>query len=91
MLAPPKCGRLFLAGAALALAAVAAGCTEDDVTQADLSATLVDDGVPAEVADCVADRIFGQLDQGEVNDLYGADEPDEAGQDAVDAAVAACT
>ena len=81
--------RLVLAGAVAAVAVV--GCAEADVTEDDFSAALVDDGVAADVADCITGEVFGALDQGEINDLYTADEATAGGQDAVDEATAACT
>ncbi len=89
MHAPSLPWRTFLAGAAAVVAVT--GCAGGDVSEQDLGAALADDGLAPEVADCIAEEVADRLDQGELNDLYTADELDDASRAAVDAATAACT
>ena len=83
--------------AALALVAALplglAACGDDDVTVEDLEGHLEESGLTQEQATCAADAIFDDLDQGEIADLYAADDAEEAGAEAWEAgteAIDAC-
>jgi hypothetical protein len=70
-----------------------AACGEDDATQEDLEEELVESlDLTEEQASCVGDRVYGELDQDEINDLAESDNPEEAGEagEVFTAAVAEC-
>jgi len=66
------------APAVLALGLVA--CGAGDVSKSKFTSELQDQANLTEAqATCVTDRIFDELDQEQINDLYGADTEEEAG------------
>lgn len=80
-MAPSRRRTARLAPAALALAVVlgAGACGGDDVSAEDLQAELEDGGLTGDQASCAADAIVDDLEPSEVEDVYGADDPEEAG------------
>lgn len=83
-----RTSRLAPAAVALALLLGAAGCGGDDVSADDLRSQLEEGGLTGDQADCAADAIVDDLEPSEVDDVYGADDREEAG-DAWDAAAEA--
>ncbi len=81
-LSPVRPARLAIAVLAVATLALAACGGADDVDQATFSRELqerTNEGqpadepiVPAAVADCLAEKVFAEFDQGEVNRIYRA-------------------
>ncbi|HEV7722426.1 MAG TPA: hypothetical protein VGO60_14130 [Iamia sp.] len=66
------------APAALALGLAACG-GDGDVSKEDLSSELQEGGDLSEAeATCVTDRVFDELDQDQINELYTSNDDDEA-------------
>lgn len=78
-----RLARGVAAPAALALALSA--CGSSDASRSDVQEQLEKGGLSEEQSTCVTDSLFDELDQGEINDLYEADTPEEAGEGATEA------
>lgn len=81
----------FAVPAALVLGLAA--CGDDDATQEDLEQELVENaGITEEQASCVGDRVYGELDQDEINELAESDNFEEAGEagEVLTAAITEC-
>lgn len=50
-------------------------CGASDVSRADVEEQLTESELSDEQASCVTDRLFTDLEQGQINDLYEADTP----------------
>ncbi len=74
----------LVAPAVLALGLAA--CGSDDVSKDKFTSELEDkSGLTEEQASCVADRLYEEFDQSEINDLYSADTEDEAPEGGLEA------
>ncbi len=72
---------------ALALAAPLglSACGGSDISQDKLTSTLQSEaGLNEEQATCVSDDLFANLEQGDINDIYSADTPDDITPEAND-------
>lgn len=74
-----RTARLAPAALALAVALGAGACGGDDVSTEDLQAQLEDGGLTGDQASCAAEAIVEALEPSEVEDVYGADDPGDAG------------
>jgi hypothetical protein len=54
-----------------------AACGAGDASRSDVQDELEEGGLTEAQAECVTDRIFDELDQDEINELYEADEGDD--------------
>ena len=71
----------FAVPAVLALGLAA--CGSDDVSKDKFTSELQDEaGLTEAQATCVTDKLYDELDQGQINDLYEADDQEEAGEEA---------
>ncbi|QYG93339.1 hypothetical protein HC251_13500 [Iamia sp. SCSIO 61187] len=78
--------RLALGLAAPAVLALGlSACGSSDASRSDVQEQLEKGGLSEEQATCVTDSLFDELDQGQINDLYEADTPEEAGEAATEA------
>lgn len=67
--------------------------SEGDVSRSRFLAALISSGLPDEEARCVVQRVYEQLDQDEINDLFHAESADEVPDevlDVLDAITEAC-
>ncbi|HEU5150532.1 MAG TPA: hypothetical protein VFU19_08550 [Iamia sp.] len=73
----------LVAPAALVLGLAA--CGSDDVSKDKFTSELEDKAqLTEEQATCVTDRLYDELDQSEINDLYSADNLEDAGEESFD-------
>lgn len=80
----------FVAPAALAMGLVA--CGSDDVSKDKFTSELQDKANLTEAqATCVTDRIYDELDQDEINEIYEADTVDDADEQAFEVFTNAAT
>lgn len=87
---PPRLVLGFVSAAALAIGLIA--CGSSDVPQAKFTSELQDKARLTEAqATCAADKVYADLDQGEINDLYSADDPSQVSGRAGDALTTAVT
>jgi hypothetical protein len=70
-----------LAALVAVVAVLGAGCTDQDVDGSDAASVLQDAGAPEAVQTCVGDRLDDELDQGQLNEVGGADELSELDTD----------
>ena len=82
----PALRRLALGLAAPAILALGlSACGSSDASRSDVQEQLEKGGLNEEQSTCVTDSLFDELDQGQINDLYEADTPEEAGEEATTA------
>lgn len=80
----PVLRRLAVGLAVPAVLALGLGaCGSDDVSKDKFTSELQDKANLTEAqATCVTDRIYDELDQDQINEIYEADTPDEADEEA---------
>ena len=85
--------RLTIGLAAPVVLAIGLGaCGAGDVSKEKFTSELQDKASLTEAqATCVTDRLYDELDQEQINDLYGADTEEEAGAEAFETLTSATT